>query len=149
MNRRRFGYFCLLASAFSLLTSSVFLSCKDPYGYEPYDPNKPDPPAAPLLTEPEDGKLIVNYAYPQDVALKWERVTGASYYQVEVYRDSAASADSMEQPLISGIYSNQTSVTCGRWGDYYWRVRAYSPNWKWYTGWSELWQFWLPHPGAP
>jgi len=139
---------CILASSFWLLTSLVILSCKDPYGYEPFDPTKPDPPAAPILQEPTNGKQLDNYAYPQNVTLKWKSVAGTRYYQIEVYSDSVLTPENLQQPLISDIYSTQRAVTFYDHGDYYWRVRAYSPNWNWYTGWSQVWQFWLPDPAA-
>jgi len=134
---------CLLL--LSVLSALLCLSCKNPFGYEPDDPTKTDPPAPPVQTEPEDGKLIRNYAYPQDVVMKWQPVTGASYYQVEVYRDSTARAENLYR-MVDNIRSTQTSVTFGRYGWYCWRVRAYSPNWKWYTDWSPLHEFILPNP---
>ncbi len=119
--------------------------CKNPYDYEPYDPTKPDPPAAPVQLDPPDGKLILNYAYPQDVVMKWQRVSGTAYYQVEVYQSSKPAPESL-YAIGDKVYSTETAVTFNRHGCYWWRVRAYSPNWKWFTDWSPLWMFILPNP---
>lgn len=130
-----------------LLAVSVLLlvSCRNPFGFEPEEPARQDPPAPPVQTRPEDGALILNYAYPQDVTLVWQRVSGARHYQIEVYTSPNPAPENLLR-FVDYIYTTQTAVTFYRYGTYWWRVRAYSPNWKWYTDWSAVWSFILPSP---
>lgn len=133
-------HFALLAFLLALF------ACKDPYSYEPNDPTKPDPPPPPELVQPPYGWHSDNYAYPQDVELGWNGLPGVLFYQLEVYRDDST--------LQSGslVWSNQrvlrpyATVGLGRYGWYYWRVRAASRNWNNYTDWSAPSKFSLPNP---
>jgi len=125
-----------------LLMSS---GCKDPFSFQPDDPSKPNPPAAPILVHPADGEFIPNYAYPQNVEFEWQRVSGATSYQYECYSDPGLNPATL-------IYSNyrvtgtKISVRFSRYGEYYWRVRSASPNWNNYTDWSRVFSFTLPNP---
>ncbi len=124
----------------------LFLTCKDPFGFKPEDPTKIDPPDPPVQTCPPDGKLIKNYAYPQDVVFKWQPVAGTESYQVQVYTDSIPSAQTLLLEKVE-ITAGETTITFGRFGFYFWRVRASSRRWKLsYTDWSSLSKFILPNP---
>jgi len=130
----------------SLLLCLLFAAgCKDPFGFGPPDPKKTPPPAAPVQTQPRDGEFIDNYEYPQDVEMKWRPVTGARYYQVEAYTSQSAQPEALYR-FADNIYSTSVDLSFGRYGWYWWRVRAYSPNWTWYTDWSPLSSFLLPNP---
>uniref|UniRef100_A0A7C4GGF2 Fibronectin type III domain-containing protein n=1 Tax=candidate division WOR-3 bacterium TaxID=2052148 RepID=A0A7C4GGF2_UNCW3 len=130
-----------------LLFWLLLAGCQDPFGFEPGDPTKPDPPGPPVLKWPENGEMIVNYAYPQDVVLEWFAVKGAGFYQVEVYNDSVPGPGSLHvrRPDVAG---SSVGVRFTRWGFYYWRVRAASRSWNNYTAWSELRRFLLPDPSV-
>lgn len=127
------------------LMGLISISCQDPFDFQPGDPTKPDPPAAPVLVRPADGEFIPNYAYPQDVEFEWQHISGATAYQYECYNDSSLNAASLvySNPRIT---TNITSVRFTRYGIYYWRVRAVSPNWNNYTAWSRPFKFLLPNP---
>jgi hypothetical protein len=121
------------------------IACKDPNSFQPFDPTKPDPPAAPQPTTPADGWMSDKYAYPQDVGLGWQQVSGAQFYQIEVYRDSLLRSqylvyanERVTQPALTASISN--------WGLYYWHVRAASRSWNNYTVWSDSFRFSLPNP---
>ena len=123
----------------------ALLACKDPYEFEPGDPTKPDPPAAPVLTYPANGWMSDDYGYPQDVSFGWQQVSGAQFCQLEVYRDSLLriqdlvySNERVTQPSLTGSFST--------YGSYYWRVRAASRSWNNYTAWSAPFRFGLPNP---
>ena len=126
------------------LALAVF-ACTDPYGFEPGDPTRPDPPAPPELILPSDNWQSDLYQYPQDVLLVWKALPAALFYQVEVYRDSLLRSQHL-------VYSNarvtQASVTASfsSHGLYYWRVRAASREWNNYTAWPEPFRFGLPNP---
>ncbi len=118
------------------------LACKDPNSYQPFDPNMPDPPAAPVLTNPTDGWMSDSYAYPQDVYLSWAGVAGAQFYEIQVTRDSLFGDPGPGQR----VYQTSLTVTEPTYGYYYWRVRAASRNWNNYTDWSTPFWFGLPNP---
>ncbi|MEO0077770.1 MAG: hypothetical protein ABIK86_02050 [candidate division WOR-3 bacterium] len=120
----------------------LVFACKDPYDFEPGDPNKPNPPAAPALRSPADGYNTETYVYPQDVELTWYPVERAEFYQVRVYRDSLLQhlvAANDRARAVSMVFSLS-------FGQYYWRVRAASRQWNNYTDWSVTWRFIVPSP---
>jgi hypothetical protein len=130
---KRFGLFLLVLLAFG---------CKDPFDYEPGDPTKPDPPAAPALYSPADGYNTGVYVYPQDVELVWKAVAGAEFYQVRVYSDSM-----LQRLAASNDRARAVSETFSlSFSKYYWRVRAVSRQWNDYTDWSATWTFIIPSP---
>ena len=123
----------------------ALLACRDPYDFAPGDPSKPDPPAGPVPLYPPSAERIDNWGYPQDVEMGWTAVSGAAGYQVEVYTESIPEPP-YRYTMVDQIVGPAVSVTFYTYGWYYWRVRAVSPNWNWYTDWSELWSFALPNP---
>ena len=132
------------SAIFACLVLAV-LACKDPNSFQPFDPTKPDPPGPPVLTYPGIGWMSDQYGYPQDVSFGWQQVSGAQFYQIEVYRDSLLRSqylvyanERVTQPLLTAPLST--------WGMYYWHVRAASRNWNNYTGWSDPFWFSLPNP---
>lgn len=138
----------LRAFLLSFMSILFFSVCQNPFGFAPHDPQKQDPPAPPVQIEPKNDTLIPHYAYPQDVTLKWKIVSGAYYYQVEVYTDSLPVPEK-QYVFQNKVYGGETTVRFYRHGAYWWRVRGYSPNWKWYTDWSPLAGFILPNPAKP
>jgi hypothetical protein len=126
------------------LVLTVF-ACTDPFSFEPGDPTKPNPPAAPDPVQPDDDWQSDLYGYPQEVSFGWQQVSGAQFYQIEVYRDSllrlqylAYSNERVTQPSLTASFST--------YGWYYWRVRAASRSWNNYTAWSAPFRFGLPNP---
>lgn len=118
-------------------------ACRDPYDFEPGDPTKPDPPAPPVLVFPPDGHMGDNYSYPQVVSLEWRSLPGATFYQVEVYTDSLLTRLYLSEDRIT---ATRTAPSFGRYGTYYWHVRAASRSWNDYTDWSAPFRFTLPNP---
>jgi hypothetical protein len=121
------------------------LACKDPNSFQPFDPTKPDPPAAPQLTAPADSWLSDSYAYPQEVWFSWQPIPGAGFYQFEVYKEWT-----IDPRYV--VFANQrltlTALTTSiaHYGRYCWRVRAASWDWNYYTNWSAPFRFGLPNP---
>ncbi len=133
----------VLSRAGHLLILAAFaLACKDPYDFEPGDPTRPDPPAAPVLSSPADGHNTETYVYPQDVELVWQAVPRAEFYQVRVYRDSLLQHQVITNDRVRSI---STTVSLG-FGQYWWQVRAASRQWNDYTDWSIAWRFIIPSP---
>jgi len=131
-----------------LMLLGLLLGCKDPFSYQPHDPTLPDPPAPPAPLAPENGKHFkYDTPYPRDVTLQWTAVSGAEFYQVEVYTDSVLVESNLYVPLIDRVYSTGTTVSFRYHGQFFWRVRADNDRrWNAFTDWSELWNFWLPNP---
>ena len=121
------------------------LACKDPSGFAPGDDPKPDPPEPPVPVYPLEGESTEEYGYPQDVVFQWQPVAGAFFYEIEVYTDSVLNPGN-QYGAVGSITETQAGVGFHTYGTYYWHVRAGSPNWKWYTDWSELISFHLPNP---
>ncbi len=120
----------------------LVLACKDPYDFEPGDPSKPNPPAAPALRSPADGYNTETYVYPQDVELIWYPVERAEFYQVRVYRDSL-----LQHLVAANDRARSVSVVFSlSFGQYFWHVRAASRQWNDYTDWSVTWRFIVPSP---
>jgi hypothetical protein len=121
------------------------LACRDPNSYQPFDPTKPNPPAPPVLSYPVNGWVSDGYGYPQDVNFGWQRLAGAQFYQIEVYRDSLLRSQYL---VYAADRVTLTAVTDSipNWGMYYWHVRAASRYWNNYTDWSDPFHFALPNP---
>jgi hypothetical protein len=120
----------------------ALFACKDPYSFE----TKPDPPPPPKLTQPAYGWISPDFAYPQDIELAWDGLPGTLFYQVGIYReDSTLQSRSLAWSSERLPYARVTA-RLGRYGRYYWRVRAASRNWNNYTNWSAASKFALPNP---
>ena len=122
----------------------VFLlavSCMDPDEYKPEGPpEKTDPPEGPSVLLPAQDTLF-RCEYYRSVLLNWTGVEGAQGYEFQVDRDSTFSASFPYQGFFPP-YSFQAfcfpPITT-----YYFRVRAYSEAWIWYTDWSDTRRFHL------
>ena len=121
----------------------LLAACKDPYDFQPGDPTKPNPPAPPVLVSPPDGHEGDNYSYPQTVELEWRVLSGATFYQIEVYTDSALTRLYASEDRVK---TTRATLSFGRYGTYFWHVRAASPAWNNYTDWSAAFRFSLPNP---
>jgi hypothetical protein len=124
----------------------VLLGCKDPYSFEPHDPDLPDPPGAPTLSYPENGRNTKDYGYPQDVALGWNPVSRAEFYQIEVFTDSVL-VEANLYTTVDRANGTEHVLSCRSYGFYYWRVRADSPHrWNRASDWSAVRFFVCPNP---
>ncbi len=135
----------VILACLAVALAAGLLVCKDPLSFQPGDPSMPDPPGPPVPVYPPDGENTGDYGYPQDVAFQWGKVNGAIFYQVEVYTESIPELPNLHT-IADGVTTTTVTVRFGRYGFYYWRVRAGSHRWNWYTDWSELNRFVLPNP---
>ncbi|MEO0190329.1 MAG: hypothetical protein ABIL18_05055, partial [candidate division WOR-3 bacterium] len=113
--------------------------CKNPHDYEPKFDSLYPPPAPPQLISPKNDTAIwYGTPFPHNVLLTWSSVNGAEYYQLEIVKDDSSALTG--ENLIDVDYSSY-NFTINRNGYYFWRVRAYSRNWTWYTEWSVVYHF--------
>ncbi len=117
--------------------------CKSPKEYEPPPDTLISPPAPPQpLYPPYD----TSYWFGQGgqgwdfvvVVFEWTAVDGTQYYELEL-----ASTASFGTSVFYSIKTSSTKTTVRIYSptEVYWHVRAESPQWKWFTNWSEVWYF--------
>lgn len=108
--------------------------CTNPDEYKPQEDSLIEPPDPPELVFPPMDTEYVLLPEPGyvEITFDWTPVNGADHYELEYASNpdfiNAASETSSTDKLTI-IFSSPI--------DLYWRVRAESPAWKWYTDWSE------------
>lgn len=114
--------------------------CKDSSEYEPPEDSLLPPPDPPQPVSPINGFIIMFESVPADThyELKWTNIEQAESYQVEYTID-------IFPPFVLDCETNVCTIwvddTTGRLCNHYWRVRAGSSVWEWFTEWSEQWWF--------
>ncbi len=134
----RFPYLCFLLS-FTLIVSLTYnTACKNPQDWQPpFDSLYPPPEAPQLISPKNDTTFWYQTPFPHEVILKWSLVDGTEYYELQIARDSLILPD-VDPIRVDAALVNHTLE---RTGYYFWRVRAYSRKWTWYTDWSKTWHF--------
>ncbi len=118
--------------------SSINSGCKNPNEYKPPFDSLSPPPSAPQLISPKnDTVMYYQTPHPHDVTLKWSVVDDAQYYLLQIANDSTTLSDVDE----INVETDSCIYTVTRNSFYFWRVRAYSRKWTWYTEWSETRHF--------
>jgi hypothetical protein len=133
----------MLIKVFSIIIMALFVvtcfGCMDPGEYKPEDPpQKTDPPEGPSALLPVQDALFRSEYYCY-VTLDWTEVDGAQGYEFQVDTDSTFTASYPYQgqfPPSSYHAACFPPITT-----YFFRVRAYSDAWTWYTDWSEIRRF--------
>jgi hypothetical protein len=134
-------YIALRFLLFSLVIFLIDLNsgCKNPDEYAPPQDSLVAPPAPPQLIVPADSELFSQTpGIAMDIYFEWSAVTDAQYYQIQVALDVAFNNTLFDE----NVYARSVTLTFYQTGEFFWRVRAYSPLWTWYTSWSEIRYFW-------
>lgn len=129
--------FSLLVLTFFLL--SFNLTCKDPEDFKPVDSLLP-PPSPPEVLLPHPDTIFNGDIYP--VLFDWTDIEGAERYEIETdttpFFSTALSYSAPSPPL---------TIPCIRYHfpetKYYYRIRAVSTLWIYYTAWTETRFFYL------
>jgi hypothetical protein len=128
-----------LSIAFISIALLANFSCMDPNEYKPEDPpQKIDPPEAPSVLLPVQDTLF-RCEYSRWVTLDWTAVDGAEGYEFGVDTDSGFASSLLYQGYFPP--TSFSAVCFPPITTYFFRVRAYSDAWTWYTEWSELRRF--------
>jgi hypothetical protein len=124
----------ILFIAIVIMFSHLPAGCKDPHDFEPELDSLIPPPEAPQLISPSDsaGWVYIEALGPVLVDFNWTEVEGVEYYELQLGVDTTFS-----DPSIYKISYNNISIAFLP-RIVYWRVRAASSRWTWFTDWSEI-----------
>jgi hypothetical protein len=133
--------FLVFLMAFIVIAIVASFSCMDPNDYKPDDPpQKIDPPEGPSALLPEQD-TVFRSEYSHWVTFDWTEVDSAQGYEFQVCTDSTfygAFPYQGQIPPVSFCAMCFPPITT-----YFFRVRAYSDAWTWYTDWSNVRRFHL------
>jgi hypothetical protein len=136
--KNRFLNFSSFLTSFLIISLSHNVTCKGPNDFEPPFDSLHPPPAPPQLINPvSDTAIRYLTPFPNDVVLKWNQVTEAESYQLQIVNDTSKFFGA----TIIAVEGTSTVYTLPHQDFYYWRVRAYCRKWTWYTNWSKPWRF--------
>ncbi|KPK63429.1 hypothetical protein AMJ83_07120 [candidate division WOR_3 bacterium SM23_42] len=124
--------------------------CKDPYEYEPPEDTLLTPPGPPLLVYPRDNFVFMDPAalpgasFAIHVQLDWQPVEHAELYELELTTDTLPpNTIYCDSDGWYFLIQNDNTKLC----DYFWRVRAYSSDWQYFTEYTAQRRFearWRP-----
>jgi hypothetical protein len=125
--------------AVTMITIMACFGCMDPDEYKPEEPpQKIDPPEGPTALLPLQDALFRSEYYCW-VTLDWTGVEGAQGYEFQVDTDSSFTGS---YPFQGEFPPSSFSAVCfPPVTTYFFRVRAYSDAWTWYTNWSQVIRF--------
>ncbi len=121
--------------------------CKDPYEFAPEPDTLIPPPNPPrLIYPPDDTGYVKTTANPTlQIDFLWNAIIAAEYYEFHISSESTFN-DSFTR--IYELSYNTLNITGVSTGDHFWRVRASSSRWTWFTDWSEVrfFRVWFSRP---
>ena len=115
----------------------IYPGCKDPGEYEPEVDSLIDPPEpVRLIYPPDDTGYVKTTAQPiLEIDFIWNAIIDAEYYEFQMSSESTFN-DSYTTTYTMAY--NTLNITGISTGNHFWRVRASSPCWTWFTDWSEI-----------
>jgi len=122
---------------FIIILFIINTGCKDPNEFEPDVDSLVDPPGPVSLVYPPDDtgyvKTLINPTL--DIDFLWNAILETEYYEFQMSRESTF-IDTLTR--VYKIPYNTLNISGISTGDHFWRVRASSPHWTWFTDWSEV-----------
>lgn len=126
--------------------------CRDPYEFAPEPDTLIPPPNPPRLVSPPDdtGYVLTNIPGLDVVQIDfiWNAIIDAEYYEFHIsseptFNDTFTRIYELSYNTLDSIFT----ISCT--GDHFWRVKASSPRWTWFTDWSETRRFRIWYSGPP
>ena len=147
-------YLCMAIKVTSVLfivaLFSVNPGCKDPYEFAPEPDTLIPPPNPPRLVSPPDdtGYVVTNIPGLDVVQIDfiWNAIIDAEYYEFHISSEPTF-IDTLTAIYILSYNTLDSVFTRSNIGDHYWRVKASSPRWTWFTDWSETRRFRIWYSG--
>lgn len=111
-------------------------TCKDPDDYEPPEDSLIPAPDPPVPIAPENGYVYMFQLPPFHITTIFEMtaITDAESYEVEYTIDTFPPIILASETSMCTLFTWDTTY---RRCNHYWRVRACSSLWEWFTEWSE------------
>lgn len=112
-----------------VLFISLNLICKSPDDYKPEVDSLLPPPAPPVLLTPPDSFVHMPLGWNK-LFISWEAIPDVEFYEINFSGDSTpAWTLKIDTNFLNQNWFNQRDR-------FIWKVRAYSPQWEYYTDWS-------------
>jgi hypothetical protein len=130
----------LKVSLFALVVfvCSIYPGCKDPFSYQPPEDTLNPAHRGPELLYPPNDTAIWRDQWqppPYELEFRWTAVQEAEFYELHMDEDTLFNAEVIQ------VNDTVTTVVFNNSAKLYWRVRAYSTDWEWYSDWSPIWRF--------
>ncbi len=120
-----------------VLILSIKSNCKSPDKYKPPQDSLLPPPSPPELLTPPDSFVHMPFVGGNRLLISWEHIDGAETYEINFVSEKHG-----EWTLqIDTNMLTQNWAETSRVDKYAWKVRAYGPEWDYYTDWSALRHF--------
>ncbi len=140
------GFLILSITALFIINTG----CKDPYEFAPEPDTLIPPPNPPRLVYPPDdtGYVLTNIPGLDVVQIEfiWNAIIDAEYYEFHIsseptFNDTLTRIYELSYNTLDSIFTRSST------GDHFWRVKASSPSWTWFTDWSEVRRFRIWYSG--
>jgi len=140
------GFLILSITALFIINTG----CKDPYEFAPEPDTLIPPPNPPRLVYPPDdtGYVLTNIPGLDVVQIEfiWNAIIDAEYYEFHIsseptFNDTLTRIYELSYNTLDSIFTRSST------GDHFWRVKASSPRWTWFTDWSEVRRFRIWYSG--
>ena len=115
----------------------ILMQCPNPDEWKPGDPQVP-PPDPPEIFLPKNDTAFSGGSQIR-VRFEWEELAEADIYEIET--DTLTTFSTAVNVQVYGSPAEVNVARTKYLQHYYGRVRAGSPAWTWFTGWSETRHF--------
>lgn len=126
-----FHVLIIMSGAFVLLTPG----CQNPHDFEPPEDSLSPAPDPPVPLAPDNGYVYMFQEPPFSITtiFEWTPLEDAEFYEIEYTVDTFPPVTITNETHVCTLFTKDTT---SRRCKHYWRVRASSPVWEWFTEWS-------------